>query len=348
MSFSQPQPVAATSPDRRQPASTDALQELLDVVAQLRHPETGCPWDLKQTHHSLRPYMLEEAYEAVDAMSQLPPQLGRSVSLVKKEPTAPLDAEVEGKPLTDPEVDPASLQKVETSLKDELGDVLLQVVLHSQLASERAAFDFESVCRHLSEKLIRRHPHVFARHEGAAELSQASAVVQQWAEIKQAEKAERGESEAFKSILAGISRGQPALNRALETSQRAVKVGFAWPNLDALWECVMSEYDEFRAELPEGAQNADTLDAATQSRLESEFGDILFATVNLARQFKIDPEIALSNATGKFTERFQAMERQIAIQAEAMQETSDTVMAKLDFQTWDELWKAAKAQVQKC
>jgi MazG family protein len=272
------------------------IDKLLQVVAHLRHPEHGCPWDLKQTHSSLKRFMLEEAYEAIEAVDE---------------------TEASGDP---------------TPLKEELGDVLLQVVLHSQLAQDAGTFDFQQVCDTIAEKLIRRHPHVF----GSVSVDSPDAVVNNWEAIKRAEKGEIQQA----SILDGISKSQPALSRALETSQKAVKVGFEWPNLDSLWECVMSEYQEFRAEM-DALPSDQTVSAEAFERLESEMGDIYFASVNLARHFKIDPEVALSKATAKFTKRFQAMEALIR-ERFPQAESPEAAMAALDFETWDALWREAK------
>ncbi len=271
------------------------VEKLLDVVARLRHPTEGCPWDLKQTHRSLKPYMLEEAYEAVEAID---------------------DAEAQARP---------------ELLKDELGDVLLQVALHAQLAQEAGQFDFSAVCDTIAEKLIRRHPHVF----GDVQVDSDADVVTNWNAIKQAEK---GQVKAPESILDGVAKSQPALSRALETSKRAVKVGFEWPSLDSLWECVMSEYTEFRSEVqtlvPEQAVSSEQFD-----RLETEMGDIFFASVNLARHFKIDPEVALTKATAKFTRRFQMMEHLVRERY-----GPDKALETLDFEAWDALWNEAKAK----
>lgn len=264
------------------PVATPELARFLAVVAKLRDPDGGCPWDLKQTHTSLKPHMLEEAYEAVEAIETGRPDL----------------------------------------LREELGDVLLQVALHAQLAKDTGDFDFEAVCRGIADKLIRRHPHVFGDAEGNRnEIQDPTAVTQQWERIKAAEKAGQEKSN---SILDGISKAQPALSRALETSKRAVNVGFEWPSFDSLWACVMSEYDELRQEIEA---------KGSQERLEEELGDILFATVNLARQLKIDPETALTGATAKFTKRFQRME-----------ETAEKPLTELDFETWDALWEQAKQE----
>lgn len=284
---------------------TRGINKLVEVVARLRDPVAGCPWDLKQTHQSLKPYMLEEAYEAVEAIDE---------------------AQETGNP---------------ASLKEELGDVLLQVVLHSQLAQDAGTFDFSEVCDTISEKLIRRHPHVF----GTVEANDADTVVTNWEAIKKAEKAQADPTNGpvLASILQGVAKSQPALSRALDTSKKAVKVGFEWPNLESLWECVMSEYEEFREEVHQ-LDSAETITPERFERLESEMGDIFFASVNLARHFKIDPEVALTKATAKFTKRFQAMETLIQANIQPGQ-TLEQAMANLSFEQWDDLWRQAKDQL---
>lgn len=300
------------------------IDQLLQVTARLRHPTEGCPWDLKQTHQSLKRYMLEEAYEAAEAMDETSPGNANSKS--------GFDA-----------------------LKEELGDVLLQVTLHSRLAEEAGQFDFDAVCQTIAEKLIHRHPHVF----GDTDISDADAVSRQWEQIKKTEKqqnltAESDNAPTIDSVLKGVSKANPALTRALETSRRAVKVGFEWPDLDALWACVMSEYDEFRTEadaaiIQQTATQDDTISEALFNRLEEEMGDILFASVNLARHFKIDPEVALTRATTKFTRRFQTME---ALIIQKVRQTAggklppdfslDEHLKTINFETWDALWRQAK------
>lgn len=287
-------------------SQTHGIAKLLEVIALLRHPEQGCPWDLKQTHLSLRPYLLEEAYEAVEA------------------------------------IDASEISREYTLLKEELGDVLLQVVLHSQLAQDVGNFNFEDVCNTISEKLIRRHPHVF----GEASVLDADAVVTQWEAIKRDEKSGSAQLDQNSndtmpdSILKNVAKSQPALSRALETSKRAVKVGFEWPNLEALWECVMSEYEELREEVHQLAPNQ-PVPPEQFRRIEAEMGDIFFASVNLARHFKVDPEVALTQATAKFSRRFQEMEKLISEQLEPEQ-TLEQAMVKLDFDAWDALWLQAK------
>ena len=249
------------------------FKELVDVIARLRAPD-GCPWDKEQTHKSLKPNMLEEAYEAVDA------------------------------------IDSGDM----SNLKEELGDVLLQVVLHAQIASEEGAFNIEDVARELKEKLIHRHPHVF----GDTKVKSADDVVINWDKLKQEEKTYR------KSAMDGISKSQSAFMSAQKISKKAVKVGFEWPNEDSLYDCIKSEFDEFRE--AEKEQDKD--------HMEEEYGDILFATVNLARWNKIDAEQALLRANKKFMARFRKME-----------ELAEKPLTEYSFQEYDELWKRAKKEV---
>ena len=223
------------------------LEELISVIAKLRAPD-GCPWDRAQTHSTLRPNMIEEAYEAVDAID---------------------DNDM-------------------AHLRDELGDVLLQVLLHSQIASENGDFNIEDVAKELKDKLIHRHPHVF----GDAKIDTADDVKEAWDKLKEEEKIERI------SAMDGLSRCQAALVSAQKISKRAVKTGFEWPNEESLYDCIMSEFEEFKHAKKEG----------DNAHMEEEFGDILFATVNLARWNKIDAEQALLKANKKFELRFRKME----------------------------------------
>lgn len=246
------------------------LEELIDVVAKLRAPD-GCPWDREQTHTSLRPNMLEEAYEAVDAID---------------------------------ENDMAHL-------REELGDVLLQVLLHSQIASESNEFTLDDVAKELKEKLIHRHPHVF----GTAKINNADEVLKTWDKLKSEEKTER------KSAMDGLSRSQAALISAQKISKRAVKTGFEWPNEESLYDCVMSEIKEFKEAEIEKDKN----------HMEEEMGDILFAIVNLARWNKIDAEQALLKANKKFEKRFRKME-----------DLATKPLNDYSFEEFDNLWKQAK------
>lgn len=246
------------------------LEELIAVVARLRAPD-GCPWDKEQTHQSLRPNMLEEAYEAVDAID---------------ENNMP-------------------------HLKEELGDVLLQVLLHSQIASEDGDFDIDDVAKELKDKLIHRHPHVF----GNTKVKSSEEVKKNWDILKAEEKTER------KSIMDGLSKSLPALMNAQKISKRAIKVGFEWPNEDSLYECFYSEIEEFKQAEQDNNYN----------HMEEEFGDILFAAVNLARWNKIDAEQALLKANKKFEHRFRKMEK-LAVKP----------LNEYSFEEYDKLWKQAK------
>ena len=252
------------------------LEELIAVIAKLRAPD-GCPWDREQTHQSLRPNMLEEAYEAVDA------------------------------------IDENSMMH----LKEELGDVLLQVLLHSQIASERNDFNIEDVAKELKDKLIHRHPHVF----GDAKVKNSEDVKKNWDILKAEEKTER------KSVMDGLSKSMPALMNAQKISKRAIKVGFEWPNEESLYDCLYSEIDEFKQAENEHDKN----------HMEEEFGDILFAAVNLARWNKIDAEQALLKANKKFEKRFRKME-----------ELATKPLEEYSFEEYDQLWKQAKKSVNIC
>jgi len=249
------------------------IEELISIIAKLRAPD-GCPWDREQTHYSLRPNMLEEAYEAVDAIddNDLP------------------------------------------HLQEELGDVLLQVVLHAQIAKEEGAFDIEDVAGELNKKLIHRHPHVF----GTSHVNNSQDVVAAWDKLKAEEKTER------KSAMDGLSRSQASLIAAQKMSKRAVKQGFEWACEDDLYNCIKSEYEEFKQAKSEG----------DRLHMEEEFGDILFATVNLARWNKIDAEQALLKANKKFEMRFRKME-ELAVKP----------LNEYTLEEYDMLWKQAKKEL---
>ena len=249
------------------------LEELIEVVRRLRAPG-GCPWDREQTHKTLRPNMLEEAYEAVDAINE-----------------------------NDME-----------HLKEELGDVLLQVLLHSQIADDNGIFNIEDVSKILKDKLIHRHPHVF----GGDSVKNADEVLDKWDKLKAEEKTDR------KSAMDGLSKAQSALISAQKISKRAVKTGFEWPNEESLYECIFSEFDEFKEAVKE--QN--------KEHMEEEFGDILFAVVNLARWNKIDAEQALLTSNKKFVKRFRKME-----------ELATKPLNEYTIDEFDKLWKQAKKGV---
>lgn len=251
----------------------EEFKELVEVIARLRAKD-GCQWDREQTHSTLRPNMIEEAYEAVDA------------------------------------IDDNDLKH----LQEELGDVLLQVLLHSQIASEEGAFSIEDVSRELKEKLIHRHPHVF----GNVKVNSTADILNNWDKLKAEEKTHR------KSAMDGISKAQSALMSAQKISKRAVKTGFEWPNEKSLYDCIYSEFEEFKEAEAEG----------DREHMEEEYGDILFATVNLARWNKIDAEQALLKANKKFMKRFRKME-----------ELATKPLSDYSFEEYDALWKQSKKQV---
>ena len=248
------------------------LERLIEIIEILRS-KNGCKWDREQTHTTLRRNMLEEAYEAVDA------------------------------------IDDNDMKH----LQEELGDVLLQVVLHAQIAKEAKSFDIEDVAKQISDKLVHRHPHVF----GDVKVDSTQEILDNWEKLKKEEKPHRT------SIMDGISRAQAALMSAQKISKKAVGVGFEWPNEESLYDCVLSEIKEFK-------------EAKTQDEKEDELGDILFAVVNLARWNKIDAEQALIRANKKFVSRFRAME------ADAEKD-----LEHLTLEEWDNLWKKAKKSTNK-
>ncbi len=235
----------------------------------------GCPWDRQQTHESLQRYFIEEVYEALEA------------------------------------IDDKDWQR----LCCELGDVMLQVVFHAQLAEEAGRFTIRDVLRCINEKLVRRHPHVF----GQVKVDSADQVLVNWEHIKATEEGERRES-----VLDGIPRGLPALQEAEKVQRRAARVGFDWPDVSGVWPKVEEELAELRREADRGDPD----------RIEAELGDLLFAIVNLARFLGVDPERALRRATRRFSERFREVER-------AARE-SGRKLEDMTLEEMDQLWEAAK------
>ncbi|MCU0975346.1 MAG: nucleoside triphosphate pyrophosphohydrolase [Steroidobacteraceae bacterium] len=232
------------------------MDRLLEIMAALRDPERGCPWDLEQDFASVAPYTLEEAYEVADAIERN-------------------DLE---------------------ALREELGDLLLQVVFHAQMAREEGAFDFEDVAAGICDKMLRRHPHVFgdARVESAEEQTRA------WEAIKAAEKAARGKGGG---LLADVPAALPALTRAEKFGKRAARIGFDWPDATGPRAKIDEELAEFDAALAAGAP---------AESLEAEIGDLLFSVVNLARHHGVDPETALRRTNARFERRFRHVERRHA------------------------------------
>ena len=262
------------------------IQRLLDIMAALRDPATGCPWDIAQDFASIAPYTIEEAYEVADAIDR---------------------GDV-------------------ADLRDELGDLLLRVVFHAQMAKEQDAFEFGDVVAAICDKMTRRHPHVFGDE---ARRSNADAQLQHWEDLKRAERAAKGETDA--SALAGISRGLPEWQRAVKLQHKAAKVGFDWPDPAPVLEKLHEEIEEVRAEFAAVAAHPD--DAAARDRLEDEIGDILFVCANLARHAKVDFGAALRRANHKFERRFRAMEALAA---------ADGGLAGQSLEAQDRYWVRAK------
>jgi ATP diphosphatase len=260
------------------------ISGLLDIMAQLRTPGSGCPWDLVQDFSTIAPYTIEEAYEVADAIAR-----------------GDLD-----------------------DLRDELGDLLLQVVYHARMAEEQNAFSFGDVVEAITRKMIRRHPHVFADADG--KLTRAG-VNSAWDRIKAEEKAERAARRgdaAHASLLASVKAGQPALSRAMELQRKASSVGFDWNDPRAVLNKIREEADEIEA----------ALDRGNAEELAGETGDLLFALVNLARHVGADPEMALRGTNAKFERRFAYIERALAAQGRSLEGAS--------LEEMDALWNEAK------
>ena len=227
------------------------MQQLLEIMQRLRDPEKGCPWDVEQVFSTIAPYTIEEAYEVADAIAR----------------------------------------DDMTDLKDELGDLLFQVVFHAQMASEQGSFDFEDVHQAVCDKMLRRHPHVFAGFE----IKDAAHQTQVWESYKAEERKDKGEH----SLMDGIPAGMAELQRSVKLQKRAGKAGFDWPSADP----VMDKFDEELAEMRAAMKSGD------RDAMEDELGDLLFVATNLARQLNIDPGTALRRGNAKFERRFRAMEK---------------------------------------
>jgi len=255
------------------------LPRLLEIMARLRNPETGCPWDIEQDFKSIAPYTIEEAYEVADAIEQ----------------------------------------NDMSELEAELGDLLLQVVYYTQMASEDGCFTFESVTRKISDKMIHRHPHVFGDENRDKSAAQQTV---DWEKIKAAERAEKGREQS--KTLDGIARNLPALTRAVKLQKRAARVGFDWPSTLE----VLDKINEECSELVEACNKLSHIE-----QLE-EFGDLMFVMANLARRLNIDPEEALRSANKKFTRRFEGVEAKLAELDKTPQQSDLTEM--------DAMWDAVK------
>lgn len=257
------------------------IQRLIDVMARLRDPVTGCPWDREQTFATIAPYTIEEAYEVADAIA-----------------SGDRDA-----------------------LKDELGDLLFQVVYYAQMSRETGGFDFDAIATHESDKMIRRHPHVF----GDVGIPDAAAQTRAWEAHKAAERHAKGRPEAPPSVLDGVARALPALIRAEKLTRRAARVGFDWPSIAEVVAKIEEELAETCREIDAGAP---------KSRLEDEIGDVLFAVANLARKLGVDPEAALRGTNDKFTRRFHHIEAELQARGKAPEDS--------DLAEMDRLWNEAK------
>lgn len=258
----------------------EAMGQLLEIMQRLRDPDGGCPWDQRQTYATIVPYTLEEAYEVADAI-----QRGDM-----------------------------------TELRDELGDLLFQIVFYSQIAREEGHFDFGDVARGICEKMIRRHPHVFADAEYADDVQ----LRQAWEAKKAEERADRGEL-IETSQMDGVARALPALIRAEKLQKRAARVGFDWPDARGAFEKTREELDEVQAEI----------DSGDRSRLMDELGDLLFAMVNVVRLLGMDAEQALSRANEKFERRFRAME-------ETLHSSGGMQMQELSLEELEAAWDTVK------
>jgi tetrapyrrole methylase family protein/MazG family protein/ATP diphosphatase len=254
------------------------IDRLIAIMARLRHPTDGCPWDLEQTFATVAPYTVEEAYEVADA--------------------------IERNDLAD--------------LRDELGDLLLQVVFHARMAEEQGSFAFDDVANAICDKMIRRHPHVF----GNLKFESVAAQSRAWDEIKASERAKKGRD----SLLDDVPNGLPALTRAVKLSKRAARVGFVWPTTAAVLEKLQEEIAELEHEIRVG----------DPEKAREELGDILFVCANLARDLDVDPEDALRAANAKFTRRFQFIEAALA--------TGGRTPEQSNLEEMEGLWAAAKAE----
>lgn len=242
-----------------------SIDRLLSVMARLRDQETGCPWDKEQTFESIAPYTIEEAYEVADAIAQ---------------------GDME-------------------SLKDELGDLLFQVVFYAQMSHETGGFDFDAIATAISDKMERRHPHVFGDVDIRDEAQQKFA----WEAQKASERAKQGSDDQPASALDGIARALPALMRAEKLQKRAARLGFDWPEIGPVYDKVEEEILELK-------------DATTQEEIEEEVGDLIFAVVNLARHMDVDSEVALRRGNDKFEKRFRQVENRLTADGKQVSDCS--------------------------
>ncbi|MCF1709873.1 nucleoside triphosphate pyrophosphohydrolase [Tabrizicola sp. J26] len=268
-----------TASDRLVRDGSAGIERLLEIMRRLRDPVTGCPWDIEQDFATIAPYTVEEAHEVADAIER----------------------------------------QAWDELPGELGDLLLQVVFHSQMAEDAGLFDFSDVNRAISDKMLARHPHVFGEESRDKSAEQQTA---DWERIKAAERADKDEGR----VLDGIAMGLPALTRAVKLQKRAARVGFDWPSTD-----------EVVAKIAEEAQElVEARTSLTEAEITEEFGDLLFVMANLARHLKVDPEAALRAANAKFTRRFRRIEDWLAETGRRPEQS--------DLAEMDALWNRAKAE----
>ena len=261
------------------------MRELVLIMKKLRNKESGCEWDLKQTYNTIAPYTIEEAYEVAEAIYE------------------------------------NDMDK----LCDELGDLLLQVVFHSQIAYELGDFKLEDVIAAVCDKMIRRHPHIF----GNKKEKDITSIRKTWEEIKQQEREEKSQDSDFLSMLDGVSNNLPALMRALKLQQRVSKVGFDWPDLYSAIDKMYEEINELKKEIEQ--------EVPDQSRIQDEIGDIFFAATNIARHAGCEPETSLIHSNRKFEKRFRQLEKEIR--------KNDQSIENLSLDQLETLWKKAKKVV---
>jgi ATP diphosphatase len=252
------------------------IERLLEIMRRLRDPQTGCPWDIEQDFSTIAPYTIEEAYEVADAIER----------------------------------------SAWSELEDELGDLLLQTIYHTQMGSEAGLFDFQSVVRAISDKMVARHPHVFGDESRDKSAEQQTA---DWEKIKAAERADK----AQQGTLDGVAVGLPALLRAFKLQKRAARVGFDWPSTDEVIDKIVEESREL----------VEAREMLSQAEIKEEFGDLLFVMANLGRHLGVDPEAALRATNAKFIRRFEGVESKLA----AIGKTpSDSTLEEMDT-LWDEV-----------
>lgn len=277
------------------------LQRLLDIMALLRDPQHGCPWDLKQDYKSLVPYTLEEAYEVAEAI-----ELGNM-----------------------------------DEVKKELGDLLFQVVFYAQLAKEEGLFDFEDIAAAIADKMISRHPHVFADHQYENE----EAFLKAWEEQKQFEKKQTGKDAQTEaqieeshplSLMDDISRILPAMTRAVKIQKKMTHIGFDWDSAEDVVPIIRQELDEFEEALRNYKRGHNTESVSLEKKVEEELGDVLFSCVNLARKLKLDPEQVLRSGNHKFSQRFRRLENHYQHNRQQMEDAS--------IEQLEQVWQAIKKQ----